>query len=84
MSLCCLCHVYEIKPKRNPLWELIFPKSLKLNLCMFTIFINKPEVAEITTVTQQLSSRDPTEKSSISHSYIYMLSLEDAGVGAAW
>ena len=32
-------------------------------------------------MTQCLSSRDPTEKSSISHSYVSMSSSEDAGVG---
>ena len=47
---------------------------------MFTIFINKTEVAGMTTMTQYLSSGDPIEKSSISHSYISMLSSEDVGV----
>ena len=48
---------------------------------MSIVFIIKPEVAGTTTMTQCLSSRDPTEKSSISHSYVSVLSLEDAGVG---
>ena len=43
-------------------------------------FYNKTEVAGTTTMTQCLSSRDPTEKSSISNSYIFLSSLEDAGV----
>ena len=45
-------------------------KSLKLNLCMFTAFIIKPKMAGTLTMTQCLSSRNPTEKSSISHSYV--------------
>ena len=31
-------------------------------------------------MTQCLSSRDPTEKSSISHSYVSVSSSEDAGI----
>ena len=54
----------------------MFLKSLKLNLCMSAAFIIKPEVARIMTVTQCLSSRDPTEKSSISHSYISVSSSD--------
>ena len=38
-------------------------------------------MAGTTKMTQCLSSHDPTEKSSISHSYISMSSSEDAGVG---
>ena len=48
---------------------------------MFIIFINKTEVDGTTTMAQYFSSRDPTEKSIISHSYISMSSSEDAGVG---
>ena len=48
---------------------------------MSTIFIIKPEVAGTMTMTQCLSSHDPTEKSSISHSYVSVSSSEDAGVG---
>ena len=47
---------------------------------MPTTFITKPEVAGTMTTTQCLSSRNPTEKSSISHPYIFVSSLEDAGV----
>ena len=54
---------------------------LKLNLCMITIFIIKPEVAGMMTITQCLSSHDPTEKSSISHFYVFVSSSEDADVG---
>ena len=43
-------------------------------------FIIKPEVAETTTMAQCLSSRDPTTKSSISHSYVSVSSSKDAGV----
>ena len=43
---------------------------------MFTIFIIKLEVAEMMTMTQCLSSRDSTEKFSISHSYVSMSSSE--------
>ena len=28
--------LYETKLKKNQLWELMFSKPLKLNLCMFT------------------------------------------------
>ena len=48
---------------------------------MFTIFISKIEVAGTTTMTQYLSNRDPTKKSSISDSYISVLFSEDVGVG---
>ena len=48
---------------------------------MITVFIIKPEVAGTMTVTQCLSSRDPTKKSSIFHSYVSVLSSEDVGVG---
>ena len=48
---------------------------------MFTIFINKPEVARTMTMTQYLFSCNPTEKSCISHFYVFMSSLEDVGVG---
>ena len=75
--------VYEfnVKLKINPLRNLCSQELLKLNLCMFTAFIIKPEVAGTTMMTQCLSSRDPTEKSSISHSYIFVSSLEDVDVG---
>ena len=48
---------------------------------MFTVFIIKPEVAGMMTMTQCLSSHDPIEKSSISHSYISVSSSEAASVG---
>ena len=48
---------------------------------MSTAFIIKPKVAGMMKITQCLSSRDPTEQSSISHSYVSMSSSEDAGVG---
>ena len=48
---------------------------------MFTVFIIKPEVAGMMTMTQCLSSHDPTKKSSISHSYISVSSSEDVDVG---
>ena len=48
---------------------------------MITIFINKVEVVGTTMTTQYLSSRDLIEKSSISHFYISILSLEDASIG---
>ena len=47
---------------------------------MSIVFIIKPEVAGTTTMTYCLSSRDPTEKYSISHSYVFMSYLEDAGI----
>ena len=47
---------------------------------MSTVFIIKPKVAGMMTMTQCLSSCDPTDKSSISHSYVFMSSSEDAGV----
>ena len=47
---------------------------------MFTVFIIKLEVVGTMTMTHCLSNRDPTKKSSISHSHISMLSSEDAGV----
>ena len=59
----------------------MFLNLLKLNLCMSTAFIIKSEVARTMTMTQCLSSHDPTEKSSISHSYVSMSSSEDAGIG---
>ena len=83
----CLSHVlacmpmYEDRLKSNPLWDLCFQKSLKLNLYLFTAFIIKPEVVRTMTMTQCLSSHDPTEKSSISHSYVSMSSSEDVDVG---
>ena len=58
--------------------QLMFFKTLKWNLCIFTIFIIKPEVAEMMTMTHQLSSSDPTEKSYISHSHVSVSSSEDA------
>ena len=45
------------------------------------IFINKPEVARTMMMTLYLSSHDPTEKSSISHSYIFVSSSDDVNVG---
>ena len=50
---------------------------------MSTVFIIKPEVAGTMTMkmTQCLSSRNPTEKSGISHSYVSVSSLEDVDVG---
>ena len=48
---------------------------------MFTIFINKTEVAGTTTLTQYLSSHDPTEKSNIYRSNFSMSSSEDASIG---
>ena len=48
---------------------------------MSTIFIIKPKVAGTMTMTQCLSSRDPAEKFSISHSYVFVSSSEVAGVG---
>ena len=72
---------YDDKLKSNPLWDLCFQKLLKLNLYLSTVFIIKPEVAGMMTMTQCLSSRNPTEKSSISHSYVSVSSLEDVNVG---
>ena len=72
---------YDVKFKSNQLRELCFLKSLKLNLCMSTTFIIKPEVAGTMTIPQSLLSHDPTKKYSISHSYIFMSSSEDASVG---
>ena len=40
-------------------YEIYVFKSFKLNLCMSTAFIIKPEVAGMMTMTQCLSSRDP-------------------------
>ena len=48
---------------------------------MSTAFLIKPEVAGTMTMTQCLFSHDPTEKFSISHSYISVLSSKDAGIG---
>ena len=59
-------------------FEIYVFKSLKLNLCMSTAFTIKPELAGTMTMTQCLSSTDPSEKSSIFHSYIFVLFLEDA------
>ena len=56
-------------------------KLLKLNLYLSTAFIIKPEVAGTMTMTRCLSSRDPTEKFSISHSYVSVSSSEDVDVG---
>ena len=47
---------------------------------MSAVFIIKPEVAGMKTMTQCLFSRVPIEKSSISHSYVSVSSSEDAGV----
>ena len=78
MSMLCLrmydpadimpCYDYDVKLKRDLLRELMFSKFLKLNLCMSTIFIIKPEVVGTMRMTQYLSSHNPTEKSCISHS----------------
>ena len=75
------CYEFNVKLKSNPLSNLCFQELLQLNLCMFTIFIIKPEVAGTMTITQCLSSRDPIEKLSIYHSYASVSSSEDAGVG---
>ena len=75
------CYDYDVKLKKDPLRELMFSKFLKLNLCMSTVFIIKPEVVRTMTMTQWLSSRDPTEKSCIPHSYVFVSSLEDADIG---
>ena len=56
-------------------------KLLKLNLCVSTAFIIKPEVVGMMMMAQCLSSRNPTEKYSISHSYVSVSSSEDADVG---
>ena len=48
---------------------------------MSTTFKIKLEVARMMTMAQCLSSRDPTEKSSISHSYVSVSSSEDVDVG---
>ena len=74
------CYDNDVKLKRDPLRELMFSKFLKLNLCMSTIFIIKPKVARAMMMTQWLSSRDPTEKSYISHSYISVSFSEDDSV----
>ena len=42
---------YDAKPKRDPLRELMLSNFLKLNLCMSTVFIIKPEMARIMTIT---------------------------------
>ena len=60
-----LCYVYEVKLKRHPLRELMFSKPLKLNLCMFTVFIIKPEVAGKSMMTHW-----SYWESCISHSYV--------------
>ena len=78
----CGCHFeYDDRLKSNPLWDLCFQKLLKLNLYLSTVFANKPEVAGMMTMTLYLSSHDPTEKSSISHSYVSVLSSKDVDVG---
>ena len=71
---------YDDRLKSNPLRDLCFQKLLKLNLYLSTVFIIKPEVARTMTMTQCLSSRDPTEKSSISHFYVSVSSSEDVDV----
>ena len=47
---------------------------------MSAVSITKPEVAGTMMMTWCLSSRDPTEKFSISHSYVFVLSSEDASI----
>ena len=51
----------RLKFKRNPLREFMFSKPLKL----------------MTMMTHQLSGRDPTEKSCISHSHVSVSSSKD-------
>ena len=58
----------------------MFSRTIKIEPMHVHCFYNITEVARMTTMTQYLSSRDPTEKSSISHFYVSMLSSEDAGV----
>ena len=80
----CLFHVlacmfmYDVKLKSNSLREFMFSRLLKLNLCMFTVFKIKLEVAGTMMITHYLSSQDPTEKSYIYHSYVSASSSEDA------
>ena len=60
----------------------MFSRTIKIEPMHVHYFYNKIEVAGMTTMmTQCLSSCDPTEKSSISHCNVLMLSSEDAGVG---
>ena len=74
--------VYEfnVKLKKQPASKFMFSRTIKIELMHVHWFYNKTEVAGTTTMTQCLSSRDPTEKSGISHSYISVSSSEDAGV----
>ena len=46
------CYDYDAKLQRDQLRELIFSNFLKLNLCISTVFIIKPEVAKTMMTTQ--------------------------------
>ena len=59
----------------------MFSRTIKIEPMHVHYFYNKTEVARMTMMTQCLSSRDPTEKPCISHSYVSMSSSEDVGVG---
>ena len=59
----------------------MFSKIIKIELIYVHRFYNKIEVAGTMTMIQCLSNRDPTEKSSISHSYVSVPSSEDVDVG---
>ena len=51
---------------------------------MSTIFITKPEVAEMMMMTQYLSSLDTTEKFSISHPYVFRVIFRGCRHRARW
>ena len=59
----------------------MFSRTIEIEPMHVHHFYNKTKVAGTTTMTQCLSSRDPTEKSGISYSYIFVSSSEDANVG---
>ena len=46
-----LCYAYEIKIKRNPLRELMFPKLLKFEFMHVHLFIIKLKMAGTMTMT---------------------------------
>ena len=71
---------YDDKLKSNQLQDLCFQKLLKIELIYVHYFYNKTKVTGTIMMTQCLSSRDPTEKSSISYSYVSMSSSENADV----
>ena len=73
-------NIIRVRLKGTHFKNVYFSNSFKIEFMHVHLFITKLEVVEMTTMTDELSSRNPTEKSSMSHSCVSMSYSKD-GVG---